>query len=48
MATPRSPKQQLLDASERELAITMRLLRAYPPDKGDLRPHPKCKTGRGS
>jgi uncharacterized damage-inducible protein DinB len=37
-------KQQFLDAYEREHATTMRLLRAYPTDKLDLRPHPKCKT----
>jgi uncharacterized damage-inducible protein DinB len=40
------PKQQYLEAYEREHAITMRLLRAYPADKLDLRPHPKCKTAR--
>jgi uncharacterized damage-inducible protein DinB len=41
-----TPKQQFLDAYEREHQITMRLLRAYPPDKLELRPHPKCKTAR--
>lgn len=41
-----SPKQQFLDAYEREHAITMRVLGAYPPDKHDLRPHPKCRTAR--
>ena len=41
-----TPKQQFLDAYEREHQITMRLLRAYPPDKVELRPHPKCKTAR--
>jgi len=39
-------KQQLLEAYDREHAITMRLLRAYPPDKLELRPHAKCKTAR--
>jgi len=39
-------KQQLLDTYEREHATTMRVLRAYPPDKAELRPHPKCKTAR--
>jgi len=39
-------KQQFLEAYDREHAITMRLLRAYPPDKLELRPHPKCKTAR--
>ena len=41
-----TPKQQFLDAYEREHQITMRLLRAYPADKLELRPHPKCKTAR--
>lgn len=41
-----SPKQQFLDAYEREHAITMRVLQAYPPDKLELRPHPKCRTAR--
>jgi len=41
-----SPKQQFLDAYEREHAITLRVLRAYPADKLDLRPHAKCKTAR--
>ena len=41
-----SPRQQFLDAYEREHAITMRVLRAYPPDKVELRPHPKSKTAR--
>jgi uncharacterized damage-inducible protein DinB len=41
-----SRKQEFLDAYEREHAITARLLRAYPPDKLELQPHPKCKTAR--
>ena len=41
-----SPRQQFLDAYEREHAITMKILRAYPPDKGELRAHPKLKTAR--
>ncbi|HUL04144.1 MAG TPA: DinB family protein [Gemmatimonadales bacterium] len=44
MAT--SPKQQFLDAYDREHAITMRLLRAYPPTKGDLKPHARLRTAR--
>jgi uncharacterized damage-inducible protein DinB len=43
---PTSPKQQFLESYEREDAITMRVLRAFPPDKADLRPHPRCKTAR--
>lgn len=41
-----TPKQQFLDAYEREHRITMRVLHAYPPDREDLRPHPRCKTAR--
>lgn len=41
-----SPKHQFLDGYEREHATTMRVLRAYPTDKLDLRPHPKCPTAR--
>jgi hypothetical protein len=41
-----SPRQQFLEAYEREYAITMKVLRAYPPDKAELRPHPKLKTAR--
>lgn len=41
-----SPRQQFLDAYEREHAITMRLLRAYPPEQSELRPHAKLKTAR--
>ena len=41
-----TPKQQFLEAYDREHAITMRLLRAYPSDKLELRPHAKCKTAR--
>jgi len=41
-----TPKQQFLDAYEREHQITMRLLRSYPADKLELKPHPKCKTAR--
>ena len=43
---PSTPKQQFLEVYEREHGITMRVLRAYPPDKADLQPHPKCKTAR--
>ena len=46
MQTTASPKQQFLDAYEREHATTMQVLRAYPADQLDLRPHPKSKTAR--
>jgi uncharacterized damage-inducible protein DinB len=41
-----SPKQQLLDAFDREHATTLRVLRAYPSNKLALQPHAKCKTAR--
>lgn len=41
-----SAKQQFLDAYEREHTITMKVLRAFPADQADLRPHPKCKTAK--
>ena len=41
-----SPRQQFLDAYEREHAITMKILRAYPADKSELKPHPKLKNAR--
>jgi uncharacterized damage-inducible protein DinB len=40
----KTPKQQFLEAFERETATTMRVLRAYPADKADLKPHEKLKT----
>ncbi|MFW6206864.1 MAG: DinB family protein [Gemmatimonadota bacterium] len=43
-ANGRTPKQQFLDAYEREHETTMRVLRSYPADRTDLRPHPRCKT----
>ena len=39
-------KEQFLQQYDREHAITMRVLRAYPTDKLDLRPHAMCKTAR--
>ncbi len=44
--TTPSPKQQFLEAYDREHATTMRVLRAYPKDKLNLRPHAKSKTAR--
>lgn len=41
-----TPREQFLDAFEREHATTMKVLRAYPPEKSELRPHPKLKTAR--
>ena len=42
----RNPRQQFLDTFEREHATTMRVLRAYPTDKLDLKPHSMCKDAR--
>jgi uncharacterized damage-inducible protein DinB len=39
-------KQDFLATYDEEHAKTMRVLRAYPKDKLDLRPHPKSKTAR--
>src|SRR6476469_487153 len=44
MAT--SPKQQFLDAVDREHATTMRILRAFPKDKADAKLHPNVKTAK--
>jgi len=41
-----SLKDRFLDAYDREHATTMRVLRAYPADKAELRPHARCKTAR--
>ncbi len=39
-------KEQFLETYDDEHARTMRVLRAYPKDKLDFRPHPKAKTAR--
>ncbi len=41
-----SAKQQFLRAYEREHVTTVKVLRAYPADREDLRPHAKSKTAR--
>ncbi|HEX6371745.1 MAG TPA: DinB family protein, partial [Longimicrobium sp.] len=41
-----SPRDTFLRALEREHATTVRVLRAYPPDKLDLKPHPRSKSAR--
>ncbi len=41
-----APRQHLLDTVEREHEKTMRVLRAYPKDQWELRPHPTSKTAR--
>ena len=39
-------KEQFLNTLERELPTTMRVLKAYPGGKADLKPHGKCKSAR--
>ena len=41
-----SPKQQIIDAYEREHAITCRVLRAFPSEHAELKPHPTLRTAR--
>lgn len=41
-----SRKAQVLDAYRREHATTMNVLRAYPPEHLDLRPHPAARSAR--
>ncbi len=42
----RSTKERLLEVYEEEHNRTKRVLRAYPKDKGELRPHAKCRNAR--
>jgi uncharacterized damage-inducible protein DinB len=39
-------RQQFLETYDREHATTMKVLRAYPREHLDLRPHPRLKTAR--
>lgn len=39
-------KQRFLEAYEREHAITMKVLRAFPTDRVDFRPDESCRTAR--
>jgi uncharacterized damage-inducible protein DinB len=41
-----SPKRHFVDAMERESVRTLRVIRAYPDDKSDLKPHPKSPSAR--
>lgn len=45
-ASQSTAKQTFLAAYDREHATTMKVLRSYPLDQLDLRPHPKLKTAR--
>ena len=44
--TDRDPREQFAAAFERETQITLRVLRAFPDDKLDLKPHPRLKSAR--
>ena len=46
MAETPSPKQQFLVSFEREHETTLRVLRAYPPERMELQPHPRSSTAR--
>jgi len=39
-------KDQLLDTYQRESGTTMKVLRAFPTDQYELRPHPRAKSAR--
>jgi uncharacterized damage-inducible protein DinB len=41
-----TPKEQFLSTYEREHEITMRVLRALPADRGEMQPHPRCRSAR--
>ena len=43
---PRSNREQFLDALEREHDRTMRVLRAFPDDQSDFKPHDRSRTAR--
>ena len=46
VAAVKSPKQQFVDAFERETAVTLKVLKAYPESQSELKPHEKLKTAR--
>jgi uncharacterized damage-inducible protein DinB len=41
-----SEKDAFLQAWDREAATTMKVLRAYPASKEDLKPHPTCRSAK--
>lgn len=45
-ATKRGPKKHFLEALGREYERTLRLLRAFPADKADFKPHEKSSSAR--
>lgn len=42
----KSPKQQFVEGFERETSTTLKVLKAYPEDQSELKPHEKLKTAR--
>ena len=42
----KSPRQQFLDGFERETATSLKVLKAFPPEQSELRPHERMKTAR--
>src|SRR5688572_17201044 len=42
----KTPKVALIEAIEREYQTTLKVLRAFPSDQTELRPHPKSKTAK--
>lgn len=42
----KTPKQQFLDSFERETATTLKVLKAYPAEKADLKAHERLKTAK--
>jgi uncharacterized damage-inducible protein DinB len=45
MAAP-SPKDLFLESFVRETATTLKVLRAFPADQGEFRPHPRSQSAR--
>ena len=41
-----SEKQKFQEAWDKESALTLKLLKAYPQDKTDLKPHPSSRTAK--
>ena len=44
--TPPSPKQNFLDRFTAEHATTMKVLRAFPAEQSEFRPHPRSQSAR--
>ena len=41
-----SEKEQFLDAWGREYPTTLKVLKAYPAAKADLKPHERCRSAK--